>query len=147
MRKSWFNGFQLYRLCLFRFKLYCINYIRYNEFIMLLILTFYKLFVSQPMSANRFVIILFSSGSQTPGSSGFTGSRPSGSSGFSGFTGTRPSYSSESDFGPSGISLTSVDFLVTGILIGLSVIERRQKQISRPSSCVRKPFSFASYLR
>ena len=33
------------------------------------------------------------------------------------------------------------------IIFGLSIIERRQKQISRPSSCVRKPFPFASYLR
>ena len=28
-----------------------------------------------------------------------------------------------------------------------SIMERRQKQISRPSSCVKNPFSFASYLR
>ena len=28
-----------------------------------------------------------------------------------------------------------------------SIMERRQKQISRASSCVKNPFSFASYLR
>ena len=28
-----------------------------------------------------------------------------------------------------------------------SIMERRQKQISLPSSCVKNPFSFASYLR
>ena len=74
-----------------------------------------------------------------------------------------------SSVGPSGPSVTSgglVDggLVVGGVGVGLvggggvggggvdlefgcSIIERRQKLSSLPSSCVKNPFSFASYLR